>query len=159
MEAKIQTLPETILIGMRLTMCVSQDKTRELWQTFMPQRHQIQHRVNPQQYYSVRRYTNILEFNKFTPDTLFEKWAAVKVSHSETIPEHMEKLVLTGGKYAIFIHKGPVHTFVKTLTYIFNNWLPHSPYQLDHRAHFEILGENYQPNDPHAEEEVWVPIK
>lgn len=159
LKPKIKVLPKTILIGMRAEMCISKDKTRELWHQFMPKRNQIQYRVNPKLYYSMRKYSGISYFQDFSPETLFEKWAAVEVRQVEKIPENLEKHVLTGGKYAVFIHKGPANRFPQTMEYIFRDWLPGSKYELDDREHFEILKANYQPDDPDAEEEVWVPIK
>ncbi len=75
------------------------------------------------------------------------------------IPDKMESYSLSGGKYAVFIHNGPVNTFPETMRYIFESWLPISEYEIDNREHFEILPENYNPMDPEAREEVWIPIK
>jgi len=71
----------------------------------------------------------------------------------------MEIYTLSGGQFAVFIHKGTAGTFHITSQYIFDIWLPDSGYELDKREHFEILKENYDPNDPESEEEVWVPIR
>ncbi len=45
------------------------------------------------------------------------------------------------------------------MKYIFGSWLPESEYELDSREHFEVLPETYQPMNPKAREEVWIPIK
>ena len=37
--------------------------------------------------------------------------------------------------------------------------LPDSEYELDNGEHFELSAENYRPNDPYTEEEVWMPIR
>ena len=49
-------------------------------------------------------------------------------------------------------------TFQKTIQYIFLDWLPKSEFQVDHRPHFEKLGDKYNPTDPNSEEEVFIPI-
>lgn len=67
--------------------------------------------------------------------------------------------MLTGGLYAVFIHKGGPNTFPKTFQYIFRTWLPASDYTVDNRAHFEILGEKYKNEDPNSEEEVYIKRK
>jgi len=108
---------------------------------------------------SIQVYDNLPDLGNFNQDTEFEKWAAAEVSEFETIPEGMETCILKAGLYAVFIHKGASDTFPATFRYIFGTWLPDSDYQPDHRAHFEILGENIKPDDPDSEEEVWVPIK
>jgi AraC family transcriptional regulator len=71
----------------------------------------------------------------------------------------MESFTLTGGLYAVFIHKGAASTGPKTFRYIFETRLPNSKYSIDNRPHFEILGEKYKNEDPDSEEEVWIPIK
>ncbi|MEO0528391.1 MAG: GyrI-like domain-containing protein, partial [Bacteroidota bacterium] len=73
-------------------------------------------------------------------------------------PMGMETYTISGGTYAVFVHKGPASTFGNTMGYIFNVWMPKSGYRLDGREHFEILTETYRPNDPDAKEEVWVPV-
>ena len=149
---------EKKLIGVRAEISLSNDKTRELWQQFMPRRKEISGFLN-NGFYSMQVYNKDLDFKNFTPETVFEKWAAVEVANFDSVPEGMEAYTLTSGKYAVFMHKGPAHTFQKTYQYIFGVWLPNSAYELDDRAHFEILEENYNPNDPNAEEEVWIPIR
>lgn len=43
--------------------------------------------------------------------------------------------------------------------YIFGTWLPASGYVLDDRPHFEVLGPGYRPDDPEAEEDIFIPIR
>jgi AraC family transcriptional regulator len=71
----------------------------------------------------------------------------------------MESFLLTGGLYAVFIHKGSASAGPKTFQYIFGTWIPNSIYDVDNRPHFEILGNKYKNEDPDSEEEVWIPIK
>lgn len=104
-------------------------------------------------------YDDTSYFENFNPGTVFEKWAAAEVSDFEVIPTGMEKFILPGGLYAVFLHKGGAGTGDRTFQYIFGSWLPGSDYVFDHRPHFEILGEKYKNNDPDSEEEVWIPIK
>ena len=158
-EPKILSISEKKLIGIRTKISLSNNKTSELWQQFMPRRHEVKNLINTKQYYSMSIYENGLDVSRFTPETVFEKWAAVEVSDFGHLPEGMEQHLLTGGQYAVFIHKGPVNTFEDTANYIYGKWLPHSGFKLDHREHFEILGEKYLgPHHPDSEEEVWVPI-
>ena len=70
-----------------------------------------------------------LYFNNFNPNTEFEKWATIEVTDFETVPDNMETFILTGGLYAVFLHKGS-NTDNKTFQYIFKTWLPNSGYLL-----------------------------
>lgn len=160
---RILTAESRTLVGMRHPLCLAEDSTQELWQTFRPRVGEISGRVGEESF-SVQVYEAGFRMASFTPRTVFEKWAAVEisgvaVSQPSELPEGMERLVLPGGDYAVFLHKGPVTTFSQTLRDIYQGWLPTSGYRLDHRPHFEILGAKYLgPMHPESEEEVWIPI-
>ena len=138
-------------------MSFSNNKTIELWRSFMPGRKEIKNNIGTE-LYSVQVY-DYLYFNNFNPDKEFEKWASIEVTDFVTVPGEMEAFTLTGGLYAVFKHKGAASTGPKTFQYIFGTWLPNSEYALDDRPHFEILGEKYMNEDPNSEEEIWIPIK
>ncbi|MCP4107394.1 MAG: GyrI-like domain-containing protein [Desulfobacteraceae bacterium] len=157
MESRIEILKPKKLIGIHMEMSLSVNKTAELWQKFMPRRSEVTNR-STSEYISMQVYDKD-QNNLFSSTTLFEKWAAVEVLSQENIPDDMEPYSLNGGKYAVFIHKGPADEFLKTMQHIFGSWLPESEYKLDNREHFEILPEGYSPIAPDAREEVWVPIK
>lgn len=150
--------PERLLIGMHIDMSLMDNKTQQLWQGFMPRRHEVQQRQR-QSYYSMQVYAEGFSMQNFTPQTVFTKWAAVEVANADAVPEGMHTFTLPAGKYAVFIHKGPASAFKPTFDYIYGEWLPKSGYTLDQRPHFELLPEGYVPTDPNAEEEVWVPVK
>jgi AraC family transcriptional regulator len=139
-------------------MRLSDNRTGELWRDFMPRRKEIKNSVNAD-LFSIEIYDRSLDFKDFNPDTEFVKWAAVEVTDFDTIPEHMETFILTGGLYAVFIYKGDGNDAQSTFEYIFGTWLPNSDYILDDRPHFEIMGEKYKLNDPNSEEEIWIPIR
>ena len=158
MEPRIESLAEKKLVGKRIKMTFSNNKTFELWKSFMPRRKEILNCVTTD-LFSMQIYDQNYDFNKFNPEAEFEKWAAMEVSDFNVIPNDMESFTLTGGLYAVFIHKGAASTGPKTFQYIFGTWLPKSDYLLDHRPHFEILGQKYINEDPASEEEIWIPIK
>ena len=158
MTPKIKKVSNKKIIGKSLKMSLSNNKTVELWQSFMEKRHLIKKPVGTD-LYSLQVYDESLDFKSFNPKTEFVKWAAVEVKGFETVPDIMEEFVLEGGLYAVFIHKGLASDFQKTFQYIFGQWLPNLEYELDKRPHFEVLGERYKNNDPSSEEEVWIPIK
>ncbi|UXH46176.1 GyrI-like domain-containing protein [Rossellomorea vietnamensis] len=87
------------------------------------------------------------------------KWAAVEVKSFGKEPLEMDTYTMKGGLYAKFLHQGPAIIFHETLEYIHKEWMPASEYQLDDREHFERLDEHYNPANPNAVEEVWIPIK
>ena len=156
MQPRIETITEKKLVGKRLRMSFSENRTFELWRTFMPARKQIQNNIGTA-LYSMQVYDNLF-FDNFNPNAVFEKWATVEVTDFDNVPRGMETYILTGGLYAVFLHKGS-NTDNRTFQYIFTTWLPNSNYLLDDRPHFEILGEKYKNGDPNSEEEIWIPVK
>jgi AraC family transcriptional regulator len=158
MEPRIETLPEKKLVGIRMNMTLSNNKTGELWKKFMQRRKEIRNNLN-NDLISMQLYNLSIDFEKFDQDTPFEKWAAIEVPDFDSIPNEMESYSLQGGLFAVFVHKGAASRGAETFDYIFRSWLPHSEYFLDNRPHFEILGEKYKNDDPDSEEEVWIPIK
>jgi AraC family transcriptional regulator len=158
MFLRIENLTEKKLVGLRLSMSLSRNKTFELWHKFMPRLKEIRNRVNDD-LISMQVYDKSFDFLNINPGTQFEKWAATEVSDLEQIPDGMEEYHLTGGMYAVFLHKGLPDAFPGTYEYIFYNWLPNSVYILDNREHLEILGEKYNRDDPGSEEEIWIPVK
>lgn len=156
MKPRIENLAPKKLIGKSLIMSLSQDKTFELWHSFMPRRKEIKNNIGTE-FYSMQVYDH-LYFKDFNPNTIFEKWATVEVTDFEAVPNKMKTFILNGGQYAVFFHKG-IDNAHDTFEYIFTTWLPNSDYEIDDRPHFEIFGEKYKINDPNSEEEIWIPIK
>jgi AraC family transcriptional regulator len=157
MEPTIKTLQEKKLVGMRLNMSLTNNKTQQLWQHFMSKRKEITNSVGDT-LYSLQNYAPYY-FSNFNPDTSFEKWAAIEVRTHEQIPVLLEPFILPGGLYAVFLYKGNPQEGAGFFQYIFGTWLPKSGYELDHRPHFETLGEKYKNGNPESEEEIWIPVK
>jgi AraC family transcriptional regulator len=157
MQPRIETLTERKLVGNRMTMSFSNNKTFELWRSFMPRRKEIGNSVGTD-LYSIEVYAPSY-WDSFNPEAELEKWAAVQVTDYQTIPDDMDTIILPDGRYAVSIHKGPASAAPKTYGYIFATWLPNSDFTLDNRPHFALMGDKYRNEDPDSEEEIWIPIK
>ncbi len=155
---KIVQLSKKILVGKYLKMSYSENKTVQLWQSFMPLKKHIKNTVG-NDLYSVQVYEQLFDYNSFDLEAQFTKWATIEVSDEIGSDLDLQKLKLEGGLYAVFLHKGSSSDFKKTFESIFKDWLPNSEYVLDARPHFEVLGEKYKNNHPDSEEEIWIPIK
>ena len=156
MTPRIEILNEKKLIGKRLTMSLANNRTGELWQSFMPKRREIINTVS-NDLISMQVYKPA-HFAEFKPTNEFEKWATVEVTNFENVPTDMETFTLKGGLYAVFDYKGSSND-PSVFQFIFGTWLPSSEYDLDDRPHFEVLGEKYKNNDPTSEEEIWIPVQ
>jgi len=157
MEPRIVNLVGKRLVGKRMTMSFADNRTFELWRSFMPVRKEIQNSIGTD-LYSLQIYAPLF-FDNFDPTAKFEKWAAIEVSAFDLIPREMETFTLVSGLYAVFFYKGDANAAAGTFQYILGTWLPGSGYLLDDRPHFEILGEKFKNGDPSSEEEIWIPIK
>lgn len=142
---------------MKKQMSYANNKTFELWSTFMPRRKEIKDVIG-QELYSIQIYPNGF-YNNFDFAREFEKWSCMEASQKDEIPAGMELLQIPTGKYAVFIFKGSNVQAPDFFKKIFYEWLPSSAYELDQRPHFEILGSRYKKDSPDSEEEVWIPIK
>jgi AraC family transcriptional regulator len=157
-KPKILLCNEFALIGKKVSMSITNNKTVELWQGFMPEKHTIKN-TEGSELFSIEVYNSLDYFKNFDPTREFEKWAAVKVTDHLDIPVGMEPLLIPEGLFAVFSHKGLAKDVWKTYQYIYVTWIPNSDYILDARPHFAIMGEKYKRDDPASEEELYIPIR
>jgi AraC family transcriptional regulator len=157
MKPRIETLAEKKLVGNRTKMSFSDNRTFELWRSFMPRRKEIRNSLGTD-LYSVEVYPPVF-WENFSADMEFEKWAAIEVTDFDVPPDQMEVLTVPAGLYAVFVHRGPASTASETYEYIFRSWLPGSEFTLDNRPHFALMGEKYKQNGQDSEEEIWIPVK
>jgi AraC family transcriptional regulator len=157
LSQRVETVREKKLIGKHLEMSLAQYRIEELWKSFMPRRKEIENNVD----------NNLISLSIYSPKhfidfdlrNTFTRWAAVEVTDFDYIPQGLDPLLFEGGLYAVFIVKGDVIEFRKTVEYIYSTWIFNSEYALEDRPHFEILGEKYNYNHIDSEEEFWIPIK
>jgi len=157
MDPEIRMLKGKTLIGKKMMMSFSENKTFQLWKSFIPHRDEIENTIG-NELFSIEVYPEGY-FDNFNPAAQFLKWAAVEVSKISSLPEGMAYLIIPSGRYAVFIHQGSAAQGFKTYEYIFGVWLPGSGYYLDDRPHFAVMGEKYRVDDPDSEEEIWIPVK
>lgn len=153
---KIVTVSKKKLIGTSISMSLSENKTFDLFSNFMPRRKEIINKIS-NDVFDMRVYSPN-HFDDFSPVSTFTKWALMEVSDFENVPVGMKLFILERGLYAVFHYKG-LGTDSNIFRYIFESWLPNSNYILDHRPHFEVMGEKYKNNDPNSEEDIYIPLK
>lgn len=95
--------PPKKLVGFQLEMSLTQNRTGELWQRFMQNRHLIQHTPTADRF-SMQIYPAGY-FSSFNPATPFNKWAVAEVPDFTLVPEGMETIEIPGGMYACFFTK------------------------------------------------------
>jgi AraC family transcriptional regulator len=110
MFLRIDTMPEKKLVGKSLKMSLAQNRTGDLWRSFMLQRKEIRNTIGAD-LYSMQIYSPSY-FNNFSPGNEFEKWATIEVGSFNDVPEGMETFNLPTGLYAVFLHlaaRAPKH--------------------------------------------------
>lgn len=157
MEPRITTFPEKKLVGEKVRMSFSDNRTFELWHGFMPRLHQIKNTLGSE-LYSVEVYPSLF-WDRFDPAQSFEKWATVEVADFDLVPEGMQTITVPEGLYAVFTHRGAASQGPTTYRYIFGTWLPASAFVVDERPHFAVMGEKYRHESPDSEEDIWIPIR
>ena len=86
MQPRIETLPQKQFIGKSLRMSLANNRTAELWKSFMPHRKLIKNTVGSD-LYSMQVYDDSLNFKDFNPQTEFRKFALIlTTASSEVIP-------------------------------------------------------------------------
>lgn len=154
---RIEMFHRTKFVGKRMKMSFIENKTADLWRSFMPWRKEIQQVVG-NELYSIEVYPAKF-FVNFNTENEFEKWAAVAVADFDQIPNEMETLVIPNGLYAVFTYKGLASEGAETYQYIHTQWFPKSGYELDNRPHFAVMGDKYKNDSEDSEEELWFPVK
>lgn len=157
MTPEIKTITEKKLVGKSLQMSLSDNRTFELWHSFMTRRKEITN-ITGTDLFSLQLY-DANYFKTFNPSNLFEKLALIEVENFDKVPSEMQTFILPGGLYAVFPFKGTSQQAPEAFKYILLEWLPASKYVLDDRPHFEILGDKYKREQPDSEEEIWIPVK
>lgn len=150
---RIEFIESKKLIGFRITTSFQDDKTPVVWKIFMMRRKEISNRIS-HQLFSLQIYPE-----DFTPSQTFTKYALAEVSDFDNVPNDFDLFELESGKYLVFNYKGKAENGPEIFSYIFQNFIPENQFEIDTRPHFEIFGNDYNPNDDSAEEEIWIPIK
>ena len=154
-EPTVVNYPATLLIGRSAEMSVAENTTAALWRSVSPRLREVAGRTDEQRI-SLQIYPANY-FSSFLPTRRFVKWAGVAVRAGQEPPPGWSVLNIPAGCYAVFHHQGPGND-PAIFRYIFSQWLPASPYRLDDRPHFEVLEPGYRPNDPAAEERIYIPV-
>ncbi|OIQ30823.1 MAG: hypothetical protein BM564_01015 [Bacteroidetes bacterium MedPE-SWsnd-G2] len=154
---KIINYSPVAMVGCSVSMSYENNKTFELWKSFMSRKKELTNTIGPN-LYSIQDYPESFLKSGFNPEVYFTKWACIEVEANSNIPEGFKAFNFHGGLYAVFSHKGDHQKFIENWQWILNWWLPQSNYKLDQRVHFEILGPKYKNNSHDSEEKICIPI-
>ena len=143
----------TLLCGASAPMTLRTFTPWTLWPKVMPQLSRVSNRKN-KDLISLRSFEGIPVFGP-TADPNFTYCGGAEVAGPNEGLEHLE---IPPGTYAVFHYKG-LSSDSSVWRYIYIEWLPNSPWELDHRPHFERLGAKYKNEDPNSEEDIYIPVR
>ncbi len=89
----------------------------------------------------------------------FDYIAGVEVADFSDLPRDFNRIRIPEQRYAVFTHAEHISTIRRTISTIWNNWLPSSGYKVADAPTFERYGETFDPVSGNGGFEIWVPIK
>lgn len=150
MEPRIVDHAPFSVVGMKVRSKAGSSEIPQMWEALNPRVHEIQDRVGDDVAYGIS--TNMDE-----QTGEFDYIAGFEVSSVPKIPEGMIRFEVPGGKYAVFRTSLP--RLGDTFLHAYRTWVPQSGYQLTGGPDFEVYGEEFDPQDPASEFDVYVPIR
>jgi AraC family transcriptional regulator len=158
MTPRIEELPPRLVVGIERPFISALSPKRnnhlvipQLWQDFGPHIGSISNRVGQLVFGCV--------FCDEGTEAQCRYLACVEVSSVAEVPKGMVRRELSGGKHAVFTHKGSMSRIDRTLGYVYGSWLPRSGERLRSAPEVEIYGDKFDPESPESEMEFCLPIQ
>ena len=150
MEPKIVERGAFTVVGMKYRGKNENNEIPQLWQALGPRTGEIEHMADDSAAYGICANMDM--------DTgAFDYIAGFEVSSAEGVPEGMVAFEVPGGKYAVFTTTLP--QIGETFHNAYHTWLPQSGYQPRGGPEFELYDEQFDPQDPNSEFDLYIPIK
>lgn len=84
--------------------------------------------------------------------------AALQVSKTEKVPADMVAGTIPAGRYARFVHEGPMEKIWETVDFIHNKWVPSAGYKDHDCSQLEIYKWGIAVDSPDLKLEILVPL-
>ena len=89
----------------------------------------------------------------------FDYIAGVEVLDFSDLPKELSRVRVPAQKYAVFTHAEHISTIRRTVSTIWNKWLPASGHEIADGPEFERYGPEFDPRSGNGGLEIWIPIK
>jgi len=89
----------------------------------------------------------------------FDYIAGVEVSDFSDLPREFSRIRIPEQKYAVFTHREHISTIRRSVSTIWNHWLPASGFKAADAPNFERYDEGFDPLTGNGGFEIWVPVK
>ncbi|MGJ4964643.1 GyrI-like domain-containing protein [Bradyrhizobium sp. HKCCYLRH3061] len=88
----------------------------------------------------------------------FDYIAGVAVADFSNLPRSFAKVRIPAATFAVFAHPGHVSTIRRTVSTIWNHWLPQSGCTVADAPNFERYDQRFDPRTGDGGFEIWVPV-
>jgi len=89
----------------------------------------------------------------------FDYIAGVEVADFSDLPREFSRVRIPEQRYAVFSHTDHISTIRRTISAVWNHWLPSSGHKLADAPSFERYDDKFDPVTGNGGLEIWVPIK
>jgi AraC family transcriptional regulator len=89
----------------------------------------------------------------------FDYIAGVEVPDFSDLPREFSRVRIPEQKYAVFSHRDHISTIRRTVTTIWNEWLPASGLKAADAPNFERYDQNFDPLTGNGGLEIWIPVR
>ena len=149
MEPQFASLPAFTVVGMMMRVKPQGKVPSQLWDEFGPRMGEIKHMTGPDIAYGLTANMNMSTGE-------FDYMAGLQVSSTADIPDGMVPYDVPAQTYAVFSCMIP--TLREVFDHIYSIWLPSSGYVRAAGPELELYGESFDPRDPAATFEVYIPV-
>ncbi|MGG0824106.1 AraC family transcriptional regulator [Paenibacillus turicensis] len=157
---EIVEIPEIKVAGIRGETSLKDNKIAMLWQHFFRMHTQIPHLSMPQRCFGICEACNENDIYSMSPEIRYTEVVGIEVDSFNGLPENFVQKTITGGRYAVFTHKGSIHNLLQTFNYIWGTWLLNTKEEVDDREDLELYDHRYLGYDhPDSMIDLYIPIK
>jgi AraC family transcriptional regulator len=89
----------------------------------------------------------------------FDYIAGVEVLDFSDLPREFARVRIPEQRYVVFTHSEHISTIRRTVSAIWNQWLPQSGLKIADAPNFERYDEKFDPATGNGGLEIWVPVK
>lgn len=161
LSPEIVIIPPTYVMGIRFKTSVAENGSVNMWEQFNQQIAALKDpRLSNYRRYGIFEASKTCSSNTFNADSEAPAFIGIEASAEYPVPSGMQWKEICGGKYAIFIHTGPVDTLLQTYHYIWGVWFPKSGFELANRDGFECYTERFVgPEEEGSQIDIYFPIR
>lgn len=150
METKIVVRGAFTVVGLKYRGKNEHNEIPQLWQALGPRTGEIEHLADDTAAYGISANMDMASGE-------FDYIAGFEVSSAEDVPEGMVAFEVPGGRYAVF--RTTLPQIGETFQNAYHTWLPQAGLQPTGGPEFELYDEQFDPQDPTLEFDLYIPIK